>query len=95
MRTLTVDRRLTGVIALLALSGCGGHATTTGTDTAAPAAAPVLTTMRLRVPSDGMAPTLKTGQIITADVAAYRDRDPAIGDIVVFNPPASARRSRS
>ena len=41
-----------------------------------------------------MVPTLELGQIVTADLAAYRTRDPAIGDIVVFNPPAGAQDER-
>ena len=77
-----------GVIAVLALSGCGGGAKTTDTDTSAPV--PPQNTTRLRIPSEGMTPTLKLGQIVSADLAAYQDRDPAIGDIVVFNPPTSA-----
>ena len=41
-----------------------------------------------------MTPTLDLGQIVTADLAAYRTHDPAIGDIVVFNPPAGAQDER-
>ncbi len=43
-----------------------------------------------RIPSGSMEPTLRIGQIVTADDAAMRAHPPAIGDIVVFHPPAGA-----
>ena len=79
-------------IVVLALTGCGDNARSSNSDAAAPGSAP--DTARLRVPSEGMSPTLELGQIVTADLAAYRPRDPAIGDIVVFNPPAGAQDER-
>jgi len=44
----------------------------------------------LRVPSSGMAPTLRPGDLILADRQAYRHAAPKIGDVVVFYPPAGA-----
>jgi signal peptidase I len=44
---------------------------------------------RLRVPSDGMAPTLKAGNKITVNRDAYGAGSPERGDIVVFHPPGS------
>jgi signal peptidase I len=43
-----------------------------------------------RVPSPAMLPTLKVGSLVKIDLNAYRSRNPAIGDIVVFHPPAGA-----
>lgn len=43
-----------------------------------------------RVPSPSMAPTLRVGQVITADNTAFRTRPPALGEIVVLHPPAGA-----
>jgi signal peptidase I len=40
-----------------------------------------------------MEPTLKLGQRVFADPAAYRRARPKVGDIVVFHPPAGAARS--
>lgn len=47
----------------------------------------------LRVPTGSMAPTLKPGQTVLADDHAYRAAPPAIGDVVVFHPPAGADTS--
>jgi signal peptidase I len=85
-------RSLTVVITALVLAGCGGSSQADNTDPSAPA--PARNTARYRVPSEGMSPTLNLGQIVTADLDAYRDRDPAIGDIVVFNPPAGVEADR-
>ncbi len=43
-----------------------------------------------RIPSEGMVPTLRAGDTILVDQDAYRKTPPAIGDIVVFHPPAGA-----
>jgi signal peptidase I len=47
-------------------------------------------TSAYRVPSGSMEPTLKLGQLITSNNAAIRVHPPAIGDIIVFHPPAGA-----
>ena len=38
-----------------------------------------------RVPSSGMAPTLKPGDMIFAEGLSYLRRDPALGEVVVFS----------
>ena len=43
------------------------------------------------VPSTAMSPTLRIGETILADPSAYRARAPAVGDIIVFHPPAGAQ----
>jgi len=43
-----------------------------------------------RIPSESMVPTLRAGDTILVDQDAYRKATPAIGDIVVFHPPAGA-----
>jgi signal peptidase I len=43
-----------------------------------------------RIPSGSMEPTLRIGQIVTADNAAMRAHPPAVGDIIVFHPPVGA-----
>jgi signal peptidase I len=45
---------------------------------------------RERVPSESMEPTIKVGQVVSLNTAAYDDHPPAIGDIVIFNPPTGA-----
>jgi signal peptidase I len=47
-------------------------------------------TATYRVPSGAMEPTLKIGQTITSNNAAIRAHPPALGDIIVFHPPAGA-----
>lgn len=49
-----------------------------------------LPTTTYRVPSGGMEPTLKVGQSVTSDNASVGSHPPALGDIVVFHPPAGA-----
>lgn len=44
----------------------------------------------LRMPSPSMLPTLKVGSTVTVDLRAYFARRPALGDIIVFHPPAGA-----
>jgi signal peptidase I len=60
---------------ILALAGCGESSQKT---------------LTYRVPSLAMLPTLKLGQVIHVDPAAYAKSNPAIGDIVAFHPPAGA-----
>jgi Signal peptidase, peptidase S26 len=43
-----------------------------------------------RVPSGSMEPTLSIGATILVDPTAYATRSPALGDIIVFYPPAGA-----
>lgn len=43
-----------------------------------------------RIPTGSMAPTLRVGDTILVDQDAYLKAPPAIGDIVVFHPPAGA-----
>ena len=50
--------------------------------------------LRLRVSSSGMSPTLRPRDLILADRSAYQDAEPQIDDIVVFHPPAGADRNR-
>lgn len=47
-----------------------------------------------RIPTKSMAPTLRVGDTILVDQDAYRKAPPAIGDIVVFHPPAGADTGR-
>jgi signal peptidase I len=56
----------------------------------APAPRPHRAVERLRVPSQGMAPTLDIGDHVLANHRAYDHAAPQLGDIVVFRPPASA-----
>jgi signal peptidase I len=42
------------------------------------------------VPSEAMEPTYKVGEKVTVNLDAYADGEPAIGDVVVFHPPAGA-----
>lgn len=43
------------------------------------------------MPSGSMVPTLSVGETILVDPSAYRTRAPAVGDIIVFHPPAGAQ----
>ena len=43
-----------------------------------------------RMPSAAMSPTLKPGEVVLADPTAYRHRAPAVGDVVLFHPPANS-----
>lgn len=43
-----------------------------------------------RVPSSSMAPTVRVGDTVLVDRAAYRHTRPRVGDIVVFHPPVGA-----
>jgi signal peptidase I len=43
-----------------------------------------------QIPSESMQPTLHVGDTVLVDHAAYRHAKPAVGDIVVFHPPANA-----
>jgi len=45
-----------------------------------------------RIPSESMVPTLKVGDLIIVNKALYRMQEPKAGDIVVFKPPAFARK---
>ena len=42
------------------------------------------------IPSSSMQPTLRAGDTVLVDQAAYRDAKPRIGDIIVFHPPTGA-----
>jgi signal peptidase I len=43
-----------------------------------------------RIPSGSMLPTLHLGQVVVSDNVVLRTRPPALGEIVVFHPPAGA-----
>ena len=43
-----------------------------------------------QIPSESMEPTLDVGQRVLVNRFLYHFKDPAIGDIVVFHPPAGA-----
>jgi signal peptidase I len=58
-----------------AIAGCGGG--DGGTTT-------------YEVPSEGMEPTLSVGDKVKVDSDAYEDADPAVGDVILFHPPAGA-----
>ena len=45
-----------------------------------------------QIPSESMEPTLDVGQRVLVNRFIYHFTDPAIGDIVVFHPPAGRRR---
>ena len=45
---------------------------------------------RYRVPSGAMEPTYQVGDLVTANLDAYDDSSPKIGDVVIFNPPVGA-----
>jgi signal peptidase I len=47
----------------------------------------------IRIPTDGMAPTLKEGAVVALDDGAYRTRRPRVGDVVAFHPPRNAEAS--
>jgi signal peptidase I len=47
-----------------------------------------LPSTRYRVPSVSMEPTLKYGEIVTADNTVLRTRSPSLGEIVTVHPPA-------
>jgi signal peptidase I len=53
-----------------------------------PSGAHVGTSFLYTVPSEGMLPTLPIGSTALVDHAAYRHAKPAVGDVVVFHPPA-------
>jgi signal peptidase I len=71
-------RLLSGAVLLLAalLSGCGdGHGTLH---------------RHFKIPSPAMAPTIKVGTVVDADLGAYLHHPPQRGDIVIFSPPVGA-----
>jgi signal peptidase I len=71
-------RSLPGAVLFLAalLPGCGeGHGTVHH---------------HFRIPSPAMAPTLKVGTVVDADLGAYLHHPPQRGDIVIFSPPVGA-----
>jgi len=45
-----------------------------------------------QIPSQSMEPTLDVGQRVLVNRFLYHFTDPAIGDIVVFHPPAGAEQ---
>ncbi len=46
---------------------------------------------RIEVQTDAMAPTIKAGQVVSVDTRAYGGGEvPDVGDIILFNPTASA-----
>ena len=45
-----------------------------------------------QIPSESMEPTLDVGQRVLVNRFLYHFKDPSIGDIVVFNPPAGAEQ---
>jgi len=47
-----------------------------------------------QIPSESMEPTLEPGQRVLVNRLIYHFRDPKIGDIVVFHPPAGADQQR-
>ena len=47
-----------------------------------------------RIPSPAMAPTIKVGEHVKADIEIYRHEQPKRGDIVVFRPPLGADDDR-
>jgi signal peptidase I len=74
-----------GLLALgMALAGCGGSGAGSQIEHH-----PQTT---YRVPSGSMLPTLKLGQLVTADNAAMRAHPPLLGDIVAVHPPSGADR---
>jgi len=56
----------------------------------APSGAHVGRSLVERIPTESMVPTLRAGDTVLVDQDAYRQAPPAIGDIVVFHPPAGA-----
>ena len=64
--------------------------------TAGVAAAVLLTdgsdgrTTTYTVPSEAMEPTYDVGEEIAVDLDAYKDSEPAVGDVVIFHPPSGA-----
>jgi signal peptidase I len=47
-----------------------------------------------QIPSESMEPTLDPGERVLVNRLGYRVGDPAIGDVVVFHPPAGADNGR-
>jgi signal peptidase I len=45
-----------------------------------------------KMPNHAMAPTLASGEVFIADLAAYEETDPSRWDIVVFRPPHDTER---
>jgi len=48
-----------------------------------------------RIPSESMVPTLNIGQRVLVNRIGERFSDPAVGDVVVFHPPAGAERDNT
>src|SRR3712207_6518943 len=46
-----------------------------------------------RIPSESMVPTLQIGQRVLVNRLGERFSKPAVGDVVVFHPPAGAERN--
>jgi signal peptidase I len=55
-----------------------------------PSTARVGNDLLYRVPSGSMEPTFKIGDDVLVDPQAYRNRTPAVGDVIVFHPPTGA-----
>jgi signal peptidase I len=69
---------LAAIVATVAVAGCGGGGGNTHTYT---------------VPSEAMEPTIQANSTVDVDLGAYKSADPAINDIVVFNPDTVIDRS--
>jgi signal peptidase I len=65
----------------LVVAGCGGGG---GGDS----------TQTYTVPSEAMEPTIQANSTVEVDLDAYKGAEPAINDIVVFNPPAGTNDFR-
>jgi signal peptidase I len=75
---------VSAAVALLA-AGCGGSGSR-------PAPSSSSSSLRqYRVPSPGMEPTLRAGQVISVDPRAYRSAKPRVGDVIAFHPPAGSQ----
>jgi signal peptidase I len=48
-----------------------------------------------RIPSESMVPTLEIGQRVLVNRIGHNFRDPKVGDIVVFHPPAGAEQDNT
>jgi signal peptidase I len=81
---------LAAVVAIIAVAVAVVLITRGGSEKTVSASFAVPRTVTYTVPSGSMEPTYPVGDVLSTNLDAYADSEPAVGDVVVFHPPAGA-----